>query len=299
VIDGAIPMVHLLWRRETEGRNFDSPERKAALDTVLRQKIMLITDPSIRSHYGQAIKDLLWDLFRAQAKARTSGSFTRRVAKSGRGWKVPAEGAMPTTQSSFLVSAERVAEEHLCEAVVLATLLKNPKVLPEFEDALERLECRDPDHRRIQAALLRHIEAEADMLIESIEREIGSALLEKLFEHKHVAIAPPVRRPGNIELASMCVNEALVKLTARRGHEVEVREVSQDLGRNDGEPVDENLTWRLKEAAEGLQGGGDDADDTADFDVADNGAKLSRDERDTFAALLGSLDSIGNSKNSN
>jgi DNA primase len=137
------------------------------------------------------------------------------------------------------------------------------------------------------------------MLIESIEREIGSALLEKLFEHKHVAIAPPVRRPGNIELASTCVNEALVKLTARRGHEVEVREVSQDLGRNDGEPVDENLTWRLKEAAEGLQGGGDDADDTADFDVADNGAKLSRDERDTFAALLGSLDSIGNSKNSN
>lgn len=64
VIDGAIPMVQLLWRRETEGRNFDSPERKAALDKALRQKIMLITDPSIRSHYGQAIKDLRWDLFR-------------------------------------------------------------------------------------------------------------------------------------------------------------------------------------------------------------------------------------------
>jgi len=42
VIDGAIPMVQLLWRRETEGRNFDSPERKAALDKALRQKIMLI-----------------------------------------------------------------------------------------------------------------------------------------------------------------------------------------------------------------------------------------------------------------
>lgn len=298
VIDGAIPMVQLLWRRETEGRNFDSPERKAALDKALRQKIMLITDPSIRSHYGQAIKDLRWDLFRPQAKARPSGGFVPRGGKRGDGWKAPAEGAMPTTQSSFLVSSERAAEGHLREAVVLATLLKNPAVLPEFEDALERLECHDPDHRRIQGALLRHIEADADMLIESVEHEIGAALLQKLFAHKHVAIAPPVRRPGNIDLASMCVNDALAKLTAQRGHEVEVREVSQDLDRNDGEPVDENLTWRLREAAEGLQGGGggDDADDTADFDVADNGAKLSRDERDAFAALLGS---IGKAENSN
>jgi DNA primase len=136
------------------------------------------------------------------------------------------------------------------------------------------------------------------MLIESVEHEIGSALLEKLFGHKHVAIAPPVRRPGNIGLASMCVSDALAKLTAQRGHEVEVREVSQDLGRDSGEPVAENLTWRLREAAEGLQigGCGDNKDETADFDVADNGARLSCDEREAFAALLGS---IGKSKNSN
>ena len=36
LIDAAIPMVDLLWRRETEGKVFDSPERKAALDKDLR-----------------------------------------------------------------------------------------------------------------------------------------------------------------------------------------------------------------------------------------------------------------------
>ena len=49
LLDGAIPMVSLLWRRETEGKSFDSPERKAALDKALREKIQLIRDPSIRS----------------------------------------------------------------------------------------------------------------------------------------------------------------------------------------------------------------------------------------------------------
>ncbi|MCB2057268.1 MAG: toprim domain-containing protein, partial [Novosphingobium sp.] len=51
VLDGAIPMVRLLWQRETEGRDFDSPERKSALDKALREKIALIRDASIRSHY--------------------------------------------------------------------------------------------------------------------------------------------------------------------------------------------------------------------------------------------------------
>ena len=35
VLDQAQPLVDLLWRRETEGRVFDSPERRAALDKAL------------------------------------------------------------------------------------------------------------------------------------------------------------------------------------------------------------------------------------------------------------------------
>src|SRR6056297_3616922 len=66
LLDQAIPMVQLLWRRETEGKQFDSPERKAALDKALRDRIKLIRDPSIRSHYGQAIKEMRWELFRVK-----------------------------------------------------------------------------------------------------------------------------------------------------------------------------------------------------------------------------------------
>jgi DNA primase len=64
LLDQAIPIVELLWLRETEGKVFDSPERKAALDKTLREKIKLIQDPSIRKHYGEAIKEMRWQLFK-------------------------------------------------------------------------------------------------------------------------------------------------------------------------------------------------------------------------------------------
>ncbi len=63
VIEAAQPMVRLLWQRETEGRVFDSPERRAALDKTLRTALLRIADPSIRTHYGHEIKGLLNALY--------------------------------------------------------------------------------------------------------------------------------------------------------------------------------------------------------------------------------------------
>jgi DNA primase len=64
LLDQAIPMVQLLWQCETEGKVFDSPERKAALDKTVREKIKLIHDPSTLKHFGQAIKEMRWKLFK-------------------------------------------------------------------------------------------------------------------------------------------------------------------------------------------------------------------------------------------
>ena len=86
VLDQAMPMVKLLWQRETEGRVFDSPERKAALDKALREKIRLIRDPSIRQHYGEDIKELRWQLFRGNRPQRSEG-----FSPTGSSPKTPAQ----------------------------------------------------------------------------------------------------------------------------------------------------------------------------------------------------------------
>jgi len=55
LLEKALPMAALLWQRETDGKVFDSPERRAALDAALKRTLGLIEDPSIRDHYNRPL----------------------------------------------------------------------------------------------------------------------------------------------------------------------------------------------------------------------------------------------------
>ena len=275
LIDQAQPMVSLLWRRETEGKNFDSPERKAALDKSLRAAIKTIRDPSIRNHYGEEIKRLRWELFGNRRPQQ--GGFR----KSKGGFKAPPMAPLSGTKSSILAAGARV-QEALHEAVILATLLLHPDLVDQFESELERMELSTQDHNALRTALLRHA-GEGDDCRAKIEAEIGVDALEKLLAASHVSLAPTVRNPGDIEIAALCVAEELAKLEARRGITREIEDAVQDLSG----VADEGLTWRLGQAAEARnRAERSETEDTAEYDIADNGAALNKDERSRFDELL-------------
>ncbi len=283
-IEGALPMVQLLWQRETEGKNFDSPERKAALDKSLREKIMLIKDPSIRSHYGQAIKDMRWELFGQNRGAQSGGAYqgARGTKWLPKGAKLPAQGS---TKASLLAGGG-VPEDLLREAVILAVLIRNPLVLNDFHGALERMMCSAPDTTTVRAALLRldaHEGLEAAM-----RTEIGAGPLEKLFAQAHVAITPAVRRPDNGDNARMCLAEEFAKLSARRGHAHEVEDAMEELS---SDVADERLTTRLAQSSAAMNNAGrQDNDDSAEYDTGGNGARIKKEERSAFDALLDKID---------
>ena len=275
LLDEAMPMVQLLWQRETEGRNFDSPERKAALDKALREKIKLIRDPSIRGHYGQAVKELRWQLFNPR---RSGGQGPRRSGK----WQ-PTPTARASTKTSLLVAAGEEARTQMREAVILAALICCPELCEDFEDALEGMECTDPDHTRLRDLLLRHAPDGAGLLHEKIEARLGADTLERLFSQPHVALTPAVRRGGDAEAARMTVAEELAKLKAEAGWTAEMSEASEEIAG----VADEAVTWRLGQAAETRnRAQRSQQEDKAEYEVGDNGARISRDERDAFEALL-------------
>jgi len=281
LLDQAVPMVQLLWRRETEGKDFDSPERKAALDKALREKIKLIQDPSIRSHYGEAIKEMRWALFKPKKAQYVPGD------KWQKGGKVDAwrnkKSPVATNKSSAL-GAGAARTDHLREAVILATLIATPAVIETFEPQVERMECADPDHAILRDAILRHADA-ADVKA-AIFDALGAGPLEKLFSQTHVKISPAVRRAGDIEIATMCLGEELGKLAAKRGHEREQRDGMDEIYG----AADESLTWRLSQAAKSIDTSvRPDTDDTADFVKVENGAMLNKDERSAFDKLLESI----------
>ena len=237
VLDGAKPMVQLLWQRETEGRVFDSPERRASLDKTLRTHLARINDPSIKTHYADEMKRLRLDLFgTAQARPFQPGPFRR-------GKFAPPGGALATTRSSLLAQAQGPVEEALREAVILATLILHPALIHRFETALERLDLTGDDHDTLRQMIL----AGADMPdLHAKIAQSAPAALDAVLSRPHVAIAPPVRNPQDDDLAALCLAEELAKLEARRGARREIEDAMEDM---DGLP-DEGLTWRLSQAAE-------------------------------------------------
>ncbi|WP_420584388.1 DNA primase [Ruegeria sp.] len=279
VLEGAIPMVKLLWQRETDGKVFDSPERKAALDKVLWEKIKVIRDKSIRSHYEQEIKDLRWQLFRPQRQPKN-----RQWQPRGK-WQPQKPAATPGARASFLASSEN-ADIQLREAAILAIAILNPKVVVQFEHELEDMECHDPDHANLRAAILRHAIDDPDNLQEHIVQTLGAEPLENLLALRHVAIIPCVHKPGDVEKAEMTLAEELAKIKALRGLDAEIAEAAEELS----DLADEALTYRLAQAAEERnRTSRSQNEDRAVFDIADNGARINRDEKDAFAAIMSGI----------
>ncbi len=283
LLDGAIPMVELLWRRETDGKSFDSPERKAALDKALRDKIKLIADPSIRSHYGQAIKDMRWELFRPRKATAPKGKRQAAWGKNQSAWE---RDLSPTaTSKSSALGTGAAAEDDMRISVILATLLATPSVVLQFEGDLERLDTQNNDHLALRDALLRH--AEAPDVQAAIRGALGDGPVDALLGQKHLSVIPSIRRAGDAELATMCLTEEFAKLAARRSQPAEIREGEEEISGQ----TDENLTWRLARAARAVdttikpEGKTDDGD----FQVADNGAKLSKDDRDHRDAIWANI----------
>lgn len=273
VIDRAFPLVDLLWREATEGKSFDSPERRAALDTELRNAIKKIPDQSLRRHYGDAIKEMRFQLFRPQ---RTNTWSPKKKLAPIRA----------TTRASALTSGGPMAEETLREAVILATIISTPEAVPTFEGQLELMECHDPDNSRMRDLVLRHYHAGHDAILQEIYDTLGPDPLDRLMSHPHVAICPTVRKPGDAELARMTLAEELAKLKARRGLADEIAEAEEELSG----AADEAVTHRLSAAREAVERAIRPQDrDKGDFELARNGARISREEKGAFEAILGTI----------
>src|SRR5215467_6345219 len=92
VLAGAWPLVDMLWLRETEDGSFDTPERRAALETPIAAVAGAIGEESVRRYYRQHLADRLKGLFAppASVPATRGRDFAeRRQAWAGRRGRKP------------------------------------------------------------------------------------------------------------------------------------------------------------------------------------------------------------------
>ena len=309
-VEAAEPLSRMLWRRETEGVALDTPERRAGLDRRLREAVRAIRDPSVRRHYAQEMDRLRTGLFGLPQPAARGEAEGRRARPWGAGGRAPRgappAGALPSTRASALASGEpprerarqgivlaallagETAETRLREEVILAALVMHPDLFDEFEDALEAIEWSQANAATARAVL----RCRADRA--ACEAALGPGALETLLARSQMLPAPALRRPGDLGAARALVEGDLAKLAAHQGLRREVAEAGEDLEALVGEvgaEAEENLTWRLGQAAATL----DRAEralieDRAAFETAANGVALDRAERERARALFEAID---------
>lgn len=241
VLSDARPLVDLLWRRETQGKVFDSPERKAALDKALGEAVAKIPDNATRDHYHAALKQMKWDAFGGGARRNTqprAGSGGRAGFRpSGPGGKFARDMPVAPTASTLnsrLNGPDAGDGADLIEAMVLAICANHPGLVAGVEWRLERLDPQDAD----RAALVH------DLLAGS-RSNAGRRALESILADAHVKATPAVLRSQDSEAAAEILANALDKLEARRAVRDEIaRAVAEIEG-----VADEGLTWRVAQSA--------------------------------------------------
>lgn len=272
VLDAARPMIALIWQRETEGRSFDSPERRAALDKRLRAVLAQIRDPALRTHYEAEIRRLRSELFASLAQPVRPWRGPGGRGPGGAGGRMRGAGAvaaapLPATRASPLAAAGRTdPAETMRVSVVLATLALHPGLIQGFLGALETLVTPEPAHARLRDALIGWPSTAATASEAEAAAELGpeaGAVLREIMASPLARVAPALRAPGDSERARMSVAEDLARLAARRSAEAEIAEAMADVTGEAGE----GLTWRLSRAAEALRR----ADQPAQADQPDFG----------------------------
>ncbi|MGB0504942.1 MAG: DNA primase [Pikeienuella sp.] len=259
LLDKALPMVELLWRRETEGGEFDSPERRSALDARLRKALTAIPDTNLRAHYGQALKERRAVLFSPRAGGGQNdrsggfgGGFSGGFNGGGRGGKRGKFGPpLPTASaksSSLARGSGKEAEARGREATLLLTLLNHPGLAESRFDALEETVfiCRDLDAIRcaLLSAIIRLNDGpnHSSDLIAEIERDGGEnpmAILTATPQAREARFAAANAPEADAELG---FEEIFARHQALIAHEREVSEAEYDIVAMPGEDLDRRLS---------------------------------------------------------
>lgn len=255
LLDSARPMVDLLWQREIEGKVFDSPERRAALDVSLRNAIKKIKDPTLRGHYGAAINERRQTLF-APARQQSSGNW-----QGGKGkWGKPAPGGpTPGAKSSMLAqqNAGLETDARVRECAILLGCINHPSLAEKFETKIERTLFLSPDLKQIRDALLSALPEslhlpdteQRDHLLHVLSATLGFDPLPKLLSIGQVRANPHLRIDADIEYAARAISEDLSKQSAELGILDEIKDAQEEITG----VADEGLTWRLEEARKELR----------------------------------------------
>lgn len=212
ILGQAHSLLEALWMFLTHGKNFKTPEQKAALQKQCAFWAHAIQDAEIKKHYQYAFKDLFYkNIIGKKANAQPLSSLRK-------------------TDLNFLF---------IYEHLLLAILINHPTLLSEASDDLASLEFNEPHLADIKNEILRFYgEGVLD------ERNMKDYLLQQGFEKEiDTILSSHILIHGSFAHSSASLEEARIGWREIFNH------IQNNLGKNDLKAAQEHLAEEMSPEA--------------------------------------------------
>ena len=268
-LDDALPLVEMLWRRETR-EPLDTPERRAAMDQRLKATLGQIADAGVRSHYAADLRARRSELFRpATAQQAPRWTQPNRFAPANRRGGGPVRPVRPVRETLGSALVRETAGEtaaRIRESAILLIALHNPEAARRVEADLDAMTCESRETSQIRDALLDALGG-GDAVAEVVAVRIGEDPFAALSRVPQ-ARAHPNARPCAADDAAPVLQEAIARHQAQLVHAEELGDARRELP----DASDESWSKRVSRAnherlAADLRS---TADDTAAEDQGDS-----------------------------
>jgi DNA primase len=140
VLDNALPLVDMLWRREAEREVLNTPEAKAGLKSRLYKALEEIQNGDVKA------------LYKTELLARFDAQFgwqATRIQRPGRN-----TGETKANKSTQIASAKKLASNLRVETTLIGAILEFPELLERVDERLFELNFADPACANLQRAAL-------------------------------------------------------------------------------------------------------------------------------------------------
>jgi DNA primase len=174
------------------------------------------------------------------------------------------------------------------ERLLAAIAIANSYTAIAFRDGFDRFLVRDESARKVLKEITSwESGTDRDDALSRLQRDLGPEVVDVVTGDKFARIHPAFRKPCDGEIVLHEFAENIARISSDRNNAIETREAEDDIDR----VATESLTWRLGQSALARANAHHgDSDDKTEYETHANGARMKKDERSAFDALLGQID---------
>jgi DNA primase len=153
LLDEALPLSEVLWRKTAQGQSMDTPERRAGFRKAIFETVREIGDPTVRGYYEQFFTNRLDDAF-GGTRQRKAGNSGGRDRNSGFGGKNAKPGGFGGSQVS-LNPAQALSDPGVRRVkLLIVTLINHPTLIEDVFDDLVSLEIMNQELDKLRAEII-------------------------------------------------------------------------------------------------------------------------------------------------